>query len=74
LRFGEDKDWFVRAQQQRLPMTRIQQTTLLVRRHGGNMTEGKSLIELDLLAVIKKAIDRKRMMQADRVGKAETHG
>jgi glycosyltransferase involved in cell wall biosynthesis len=74
MRFGEDSDWFVRAQQYHLPMARIEQTTLLVRRHGGNMTEGKSLIELNVLAVLKKAIDRKRVMQGDRMGAAETHG
>jgi len=31
-----------------------------VRRHGGNMTRGKSLVELNTLRVFKKALDRRR--------------
>jgi hypothetical protein len=67
MRFGEDSDWFVRARQHDVKVARADRTTLLVRRHGGNMTEGKSLVELNMLAIIKKAIDRKRAMQGDRV-------
>jgi hypothetical protein len=32
------------------------------------MTEGKSLVELYMLTIIKKAIDRKRAMQARDAG------
>ena len=72
MRFGEDSDWFVRARQHEVKVAHVDRTTLLVRRHGGNMTEGKSLVELNMLTIIKKAIDRKRVMQG--VGEAETHG
>lgn len=60
LRFAEDTDWFTRAQEADLPMERLDQVTLLVRRHGANMTHGKSLVELNALRVFKKALDRQR--------------
>ena len=63
LLFGEDSDWFVRARERRIPMKRIEDTTLFVRRHGGNMTRGKNLVELNVLHVFKKALDRRRLMQ-----------
>lgn len=61
LRFGEDADWFNRAREKEVRMKRTEAITLLVGRHGGNMTEGKNLVELNALKVFKKIIDRKRM-------------
>jgi glycosyltransferase involved in cell wall biosynthesis len=63
LLFGEDWDWFVRAREHDIPMRRIEDTTLYVRRHGGNMTRGKNLVELNVLHVIKNALDRRRLIQ-----------
>jgi len=60
MRFGEDTDWFNRARELNVPMKRLDEVTLYVRRHGGNMTEGKSLLELNVLKVFKKALDRQR--------------
>jgi glycosyltransferase involved in cell wall biosynthesis len=60
MRFGEDTDWFTRAKEMGLPVEQIDQTTLIVRRHAGNMTRGKSMVELNVLRVFKKALDRKR--------------
>ncbi|MEO8300521.1 MAG: glycosyltransferase [Rhizomicrobium sp.] len=60
LRFSEDSDWFARAREAGLMIKRLEQVTLLVRRHGDNMTSGKSMIELNALQVLKKALDRKR--------------
>ena len=34
--------------------------TLVVRRHGQNMTEGRDLVELHVVRAVKKALDRKR--------------
>ncbi|MBU1701872.1 MAG: glycosyltransferase [Candidatus Eisenbacteria bacterium] len=65
LKFGEDTDWYNRANEQKIPMMRIEAVTLLVRRHGGNMTHGKSLVELNMLRVFKKALDRKRILGED---------
>lgn len=60
LKFAEDTDWFNRATEAKLCIERLQNVTLNVRRHGGNMTAGKSLLELNALRVFKKALDRKR--------------
>lgn len=64
LQFGEDTDWFIRAQEFGLRMERLDQVTLFVRRHDQNMTRGKSLVELNALRVFKKTLDRKRGRQA----------
>lgn len=60
LQFAEDTDWFNRAREHRLLLERLDQVTLFVRRHGNNMTHGKSLVELNTLRVFKKALDRRR--------------
>ena len=60
LRFGEDGDWFNRAAEKKIIMKRLDEVTLLVRRHEGNMTKGKSLVELNALKVFKKKLERKR--------------
>lgn len=58
--FGEDTDWFVRAKESGVKIKRIEAVTLLVRRHGQNMTEGKDIVELNTLRVFKKVLNRKR--------------
>jgi len=63
LLFGEDSDWFVRARENHVKIKQLEETTLYVRRHGANMTEGKNLVELNLLHVFKKALDRRRAAQ-----------
>ena len=60
LRFGEDTDWFRRANERNAPILEVEEVTLLVRRHEGNMTRGKSLLELNTLRLFKKALDRQR--------------
>lgn len=60
LRFGEDTDWFKRAEEAALVVERLPNISLLVRRHAGNMTRGKTLVELNGLRVFKKALDRQR--------------
>lgn len=60
LRYAEDADWFHRAADLALPIARLDAVTLLVRRHGANMTVGKTLVELNALRVFKKALDRRR--------------
>ena len=58
--FGEDTDWFHRANEMGIGNRRLNEVTLFVRRHGQNMTHGKSIVELNTLRVFKKALDRKR--------------
>jgi len=60
LRFGEDNDWFNRAQEHGVKVKRLNCATVIVRRHSDNMTQGKNLVELNVLRVFKKALDRKR--------------
>lgn len=60
LKFGEDTDWFNRAQELNLNVKRLEDITLMVRRHGKNMTYGKDLVELGKLRVFKKSMDRER--------------
>jgi hypothetical protein len=60
LRFGEDADWFLRAAEQGLNIRRLEETTLYVRRHGGNMTEGRNMVELNAMKIFKKSLDRMR--------------
>ena len=58
--FGEDTDWFNRAHELGVTMKQLDLVTLLVRRHGRNMTQEKTPVELNMLRVFKKALDRKR--------------
>lgn len=60
LRFGEDADWFRRAAELGVGVERLPSISLLVRRHGGNMTHGKSMVELNALRVLKLSLDRRR--------------
>ncbi|MGH7523893.1 MAG: glycosyltransferase [Gemmatimonadales bacterium] len=60
LRFCEDADWFARARERQARVQRIDDITLLVRRHDGNMTRGKSHADMGVLRLFKKAIDRQR--------------
>ncbi len=66
MRFSEDIDWFNRARERALPMERIERVTLLVRRHGENITWGKTMLELKTLNALKKTLERKRAAAGDR--------
>jgi hypothetical protein len=60
LRFGEDTDWFLRADDAGGRVERVTRTTLLVRRHDANMTLGKSGVELVPLRLFKNVLERRR--------------
>jgi glycosyltransferase involved in cell wall biosynthesis len=61
--FGEDTDWYYRSVEKDISTKWLDEVTLFVRRHGENMTEGKSVVELNKLKTIKRAIDRKRSFE-----------
>ena len=63
LKYGEDTDWFNRAHELNISVKRLEETTLLVRRHGQNMTHGKDIVELGRLKVLKKFLDRERVRE-----------
>ena len=60
LRFGEDLDWFLRAQECSVQVKRLEVISVFFRRHEGNMTRGKNMVDLNLLRTFKKSLDRKR--------------
>jgi glycosyltransferase involved in cell wall biosynthesis len=60
LRFAEDTDWYSRAAEKKLPILHVDEVTLFVRRHDGNMTRGKTIVELNQLRLFKKMLDRRR--------------
>ncbi len=62
LRFGEDNDWFNRAEEMGIKVKRLSCSSVIVRRHETNMTKGRNLVELNVLRVFKKALDRKRSL------------
>ena len=64
LLFGEDTDWYNRANELKVPIQRVEAVTLHVRRHGKNMTHGKTLVELNMLRVLKMSLDRQRQAAA----------
>lgn len=59
LQFGEDTDWFNRAAECGLRIARLEEVTLFVRRHDANMTRGKTLVEQNLIRIVKKQLDRR---------------
>jgi glycosyltransferase involved in cell wall biosynthesis len=64
LRYGEDTDWFTRAADHGLDIHHVDEVALYVRRHPGNMTRGKSLVEMNQLRLFKKTLDRRRALEA----------
>lgn len=64
LRFAEDTDWYARARECGLDIVRLDEISLIVRRHDANMTKGRSVVELNTLKAFKKALDRRREMAA----------
>ena len=60
LEFGEDGEWFTRARQAKLGILEIAATTLLVRRHAGNMTHGRTMDELGPMRVFRRFMERRR--------------
>lgn len=60
LRYREDHDWFLRAREQGISMTILEQVTLHYRLHGNNMTQDKNAEGFQLTQVLKKSLDRRR--------------
>lgn len=64
LRFGEDLDWFARAERNGLRVARMDMVTLHVRRHAGNMTRGKDGAALNPLQLVRNALRAKHQAAA----------
>lgn len=68
LRYGEDIDWFVRAREAGLAVDRLDMVTLHVRRHGANMTAGRTALELLPLQIARNALHRRKAISAENRG------
>jgi glycosyltransferase involved in cell wall biosynthesis len=60
LRFGEDFDLIVRCWEQGILKVQVPELSLLYHRHQGNMTNGKSIVDLGAVQVYKRRLDRRR--------------
>lgn len=60
LHFSEDLDWTMHARARGLKESLLNEIALFYRLHGNNMTRGKSLQEMDTLAVLRRGIQEKR--------------
>jgi glycosyltransferase involved in cell wall biosynthesis len=60
LRLSEDVDWFMRAREQGLNLQIVDAVTLWYRQHGANITQGKSIVDLRLLEVLHRSLERRR--------------
>ena len=65
---GEDTDWFKRASSRNIPMQRIEEVTLHVRRHGANMTLDKKFMQVNKLHIFKQTLDTVRALHLDLKG------
>jgi glycosyltransferase involved in cell wall biosynthesis len=60
LPFGEDVDWFLRAQEFGISMKIIQEVTQYYRRHTNNVTNQTRLSQKYFAMALKKSLDRRR--------------
>jgi glycosyltransferase involved in cell wall biosynthesis len=64
LRIGEDRDWFLRAVENDLPLVGVNHITLYYRLHATNMTLGPSAMAHSLTRSFKRRLDRSRQQGA----------
>ena len=60
LRLSEDVDWFMRARERGLNLQVVDAVTLWYRQHEDNVTRGKSIVDLRLLEVLHRSLERRR--------------
>ncbi|MGP0073680.1 MAG: glycosyltransferase family 2 protein [Bryobacteraceae bacterium] len=60
MRFAEDFDFLIRCWEKGMRKQAIEEVSLLYHRHETNMTLGKNVVEMGLVAVYKRRIDRLR--------------
>jgi len=60
LRSGEDIDWFLRAREADVQIIIHKEVVQFYRSHGKNITNNQNLVNLSLLKVHKKSLDRRR--------------
>ncbi len=60
MRFAEDFDFIVRCWEQGMRKREIEELSLLYHRHETNMTSGKNVIEMGVVVIYKRHLDRLR--------------
>ncbi len=60
MRLAEDLDWIARARQCEVPYAKLDSVVLIYRKHDQSLTAGKSFHELNLMAMLKRSIQRHR--------------
>jgi glycosyltransferase involved in cell wall biosynthesis len=60
MRYAEDFDLIVRCWEQGMRKREIEELSLLYHRHETNMTSGKNLVEMGMVAIYKRHLDRLR--------------
>jgi deazaflavin-dependent oxidoreductase (nitroreductase family) len=65
MRYAEDIDWFARFRESGRTVRRLPLPTLIRRRHGTNMTNGRDVVGLGVVRAVKKSLDRRRLRDDD---------
>lgn len=60
LRYSEDVDWFTRARECGAPFLIRSDIALFYRLHAHNMTRGKDVVDLNVMKVLKRSLERRR--------------
>ena len=60
LRSGEDIDWFLRAREASVQIIIHKETVLLYRTHGRNISNDQKLVNLSLLKIHRKSLERRK--------------
>jgi glycosyltransferase involved in cell wall biosynthesis len=60
MRFAEDFDFMIRCWEQGMRKQDVEKLSLLYHRHANNMTHGKNVVEMGVVAIYKRRIDRLR--------------
>jgi glycosyltransferase involved in cell wall biosynthesis len=65
LHFGEDFDFIVRCWERGISKVEVSEVSLFYHRHDGNMTNGKSVVDMGAVRVYKRRLDRMRRGEID---------
>ncbi|MCI0492232.1 MAG: glycosyltransferase family 2 protein [Planctomycetes bacterium] len=63
LQLAEDIDWILTARQYGVPQVQLSDTVLIYRRREGSLTSGKNFHELNVMAALKRSLNRHREKQ-----------
>jgi len=61
LKYGEDLDWLMRAQEAGMVIATHPETVLRYQRHSANLTNNASELRSGFLGVLKRSVDRRRL-------------